>query len=98
MKGFYSEKDFFNLLTTNTCVTYTLYRFLTPRGEIKGQVVKAGGGGGGVGGDFASPHYMPLGLPECPVVLLSDWLKASLYVKNCWPDPRSHLARAVHCT
>ena len=70
----------FYLLTTSTCVTYTLYRFSTPRGETKGQVVKAAGRGGGKG-NFASPHcHMPLGLQECPAVLLSDQLAKGQFI------------------
>ena len=71
----------FYLLTTSTCVTYTLNRFSTPRGEIKGQVVKAAGGWGGGEGNFASPHcHMPLGLQECPAVLLSDQLANGQFI------------------
>ena len=59
---------FFYLLTTNTCVTYTRYRFLTPRGEIKGQVVKAKGGREGPEGDCLAPLYAP-GSSGMPAVL-----------------------------
>ena len=78
-KDFILEMNFFFLLTTSTCVTYTPYRFLTQRGKTKGKVVKVAGRRGGEGEPCLAPLYGPgsSGMPGRTVV----WLAKSQFIR-----------------